>query len=263
MPYGADVYDMQRTHNLLFKHSMNLDYPMNRLRRRAVAARVELWIRHADHIIGGCDWVDFLDFWHTLTLVHFAIDTDEWKPSSPKNDDPQRPVRILHAPNHRNVKGTRFFITAVDELRAEGEPVELVLLERVENRKIKQVMETVDIVADQLVIGWYAIFALEAMAMGKPLLCYLRADLEDFYINAGLVERGEIPIVNVCPETVKEVIRELVRDRKRLQELSRRSRSFVVKHHSLPASAVLFDGINRTIGITPPRREGRGCHELT
>jgi hypothetical protein len=255
MPYGADVYDMTRARNLLFKHSINLDYPTNRSRGQAVRARVDLWTRRADHIIAGCDWVDFLDFWHTLTLTHFVIDTEEWAPKEAADGDTQRPLRILHAPNHRNVKGTKFFVQAVDELGAEGEAVELVLLERVHNRKIKEAMETVDVVADQLIIGWYAIFALEAMAMGKPVLCYLRPDLERFYTDVGLVEPGELPIVNVRPETVKEVIRSLVRDRERLRELGRRSRSFVLRCHSLPAAAALFDAINRSIGVYPSRHE--------
>ena len=101
-------------------------------------------------------------------LAHFSIDTDKWKPnSSYKNNT----LKVLHAPNHRKIKGTEFFISAINELKSEGYPIELILLEKVSNEEIKKIMSSVDIVADQLIVGWYAMFALEAMSMEKPVLC--------------------------------------------------------------------------------------------
>ncbi len=70
-----------------------------------------------------------------------------------------------------------------------------ILAERVPNEKIRALMATVDIIADQLIIGWYAMFALEGMAMEKPVLCYLRDDLEKLYEATGLIQIDELPIV--------------------------------------------------------------------
>lgn len=250
LPYGGDVQDLTRTPNLLYRHFMVQDYPMFRLQRQSIAHQIDLWTKHADHVISGCDWVDYMYHWDTLMLAHFSIDVDRWVPSEISNGQDQ-PIRILHAPNHRAIKGTKFFVDAVDELKAEGFDIELILAERIPNEKIRELMVTVDIVADQLIIGAYAMFALEGMAMGKPVLCNYRSDLENLYMVAGLIEPGEIPLVNCTPLTVKDAIRDLVLHREKLAQIGRRSREFVVRHHSTEAVGKVFDGINRSLGIIP------------
>jgi glycosyltransferase involved in cell wall biosynthesis len=254
MPYGLDVQDMTRSPNLLFKHAMAVDYPSTRFRRKRTTRLIDVWTLGAAHVIGGVEWVDYLYHWDTLMLGHFSIDTEQWRPEpAPAEDKADRPLRILHAPNHRTIKGTEHFVRAVDELRAEGVAVELVMLERVPNDKIREVMASVDVVADQLVVGWYAMFALEAMAMGKPVLCFLRPDLIDLYAFAGLMGRDEAPLVRCDPFTVKDVIRGLADDRTQLAGLGVRGRVFVEAHHSLAFVGGVFARINRSLGVEPGR----------
>lgn len=255
MPYGGDVQDMSRSPNLVFKNAMAGDYPKHRIRRSRIADKIDLWTKFADHIIGGCEWVDYMYHWDTLMLAHFSIDVDTWKPVGMNNDElypaGNTKVRILHAPNHRAIKGTQYFIDAVNELIEEGLDVELVLLERVPNDEVKRVMASVDIVADQLIVGWYAMFAIEAMAMGKPVLCFLREDLLSLYAISGLIKPDEIPIINCGPFTVKDTLRYFLSHRDELASIGRRSREFVLKHHSLEIVGEVFHRINTTIGILP------------
>jgi len=254
MPYGSDIQDFTRSTNLIFKNAMAHDYPKHRFDRKAIARAIDRWTLQGDHIISGCDWVEYLYHWDTLMLAHFSIDTELWKPAEtvpPELQGDDRPLRILHAPNHRHQKGSKHFIRAVEELKAEGLNIELVVVQKVPNAEIRRIMQTVDVVADQLIIGWYAMFSLEAMSLGKPVLCYLRKDFEELYIEDGLVQAGEIPLVNCSPFTVKETIRDLYLRRTELPELGRRSREFVLKHHSLEAVGRVFDAINRKIGVAP------------
>ena len=76
--------------------------------------------------------------------------------------------------------------------RAEGEPIELRLVERVPNTEIRRQLAEADIVADQFIVGWYALFAIEAMAMAKPTLCFLREDLLELYTLYSFA--GECPL---------------------------------------------------------------------
>ena len=252
LPYGGDVQDLSRSPNLLFKDAMSRDYPAHRRRRRKIAAKIDLWTKYADHIIAGCEWVDYMYYWDTLMLSHFSIDVDSW---SVENDREkflrgrETGFRILHAPNHRHIKGTQHFVNAVNQLKQEGLNVELVVIEGVPNERVRREISAADLVADQLVIGWYAMFAIEAMAMGKPVLCYLRDDLEDLYTIKGIISTGEIPIINCTPSTVKAVIKDLVLNKGKLLELGERSREYVVKHHSLEAIGKIFDAINNSIGL--------------
>jgi glycosyltransferase involved in cell wall biosynthesis len=236
---------------------MAVDYPEHRFRRKRIASKIDLWTKYADHVISGCEWVDYMYYWDTLMLAHFSIDTDIWKPAEPhETPSPARvgKLKILHAPNHRAIKGTQYFLDAVEELRKEGLEIELNLLERVPNEEVKRAMASVDLVADQLIIGWYAMFALEGMAMEKPVLCYLREDLKELYVASGLIAADEIPIIDCSPATVKESIRNLALHRDKLPEIGKRSREYVIKHHSTQAVGRIFDDINRRIGLEPSRK---------
>lgn len=252
MPYGGDVQDLMRTPNLLLRHGMARDYPLQRHIRNTIAKKIDIWISHADHVISGCDWVEYMHFWHTLMVAHFSIDTQRWQPGleiAPSY--PARPLRVLHAPNHKGIKGSEFFIRAVNELRDEGESIELVLVQKLPNDEIRQLIDTVDIVADQLIFGWYAMFAIEAMAMGKPVLCYIREDFERLYIDAGLLKENEIPLINCTPRNVKSTLRMLMRDPARLKDAGKRGPNYVRRHHSVEAVGAVFADINKAIGIVP------------
>ncbi len=255
MPYGGDVQDLLRTPNLVFRHVMAKDYPLQRHTRNTIAKKIDIWSSHANHVISGCDWVDYMHFWHTLMVAHFSIDTQRWQPTNKTSlstpVDSVRPFRVLHAPNHKAIKGTDFFIRAVEELRVEGEEIELVLVQKLPNDEIRRLIDTVDVVVDQLIIGWYAMFAIEAMAMGKPVLCYLRDDLERLYVDAGLLEENEIPLINCSPRTVKETLRKLMHDPEGLKETGRRGPDYVKRHHSVESVGEVFAQINKSIGLFP------------
>lgn len=247
LPYGADVHDPREIQNLLFRHAMATDYPRFHKTRKGIQYQLNHWTQHADYILSGCDWVEYTYFWHGLALGHFSIDTEQWSPriKPSKNEI----VTILHAPNHRTIKGTQFFIKAVDELKKEGLPVELRIMEKMHNSEVHKAICEADIIADQLVIGWYAMFAIEAMACGKPVLCYLKEEFLDLYEFAGLIEGGEIPVVNCTIKNVKDQIRKLILNRSLIEEIGAKSRKFVEKHHSLDVIGRKFDAINKLIGV--------------
>jgi glycosyltransferase involved in cell wall biosynthesis len=255
MPYGSDIQVMDRCPNLIFRHVMSKDYPGQRFRRHSVVGQIDRWSKGASHIIAGCEWVDYLFYWDTLMLAHFSIDTEHWSPElvseSRSSANGESNLRVLHAPNHKAIKGSIYFIRAVEELRLEGVSIELVMVEKISNSNLKELMKSVDVVADQLLMGWYAMFALEGMSLGKPVLCYLRDDLKRLYVDAGLVGEDEIPIINCSPSTVKETLRMLVNNRDKLHDIGMLGRMYVENHHSLKVIGRTFDRINRGLGLVP------------
>jgi hypothetical protein len=164
-------------------------------------------------------------------------------------------LKIFHAPNHKSIKGTKYFVSAVESLKRDGFDIELIILQKVPNEIIKEMILTADIIADQLVIGWYGMFAVEAMAMGKPVLCYIRPDFEELFIHEGLLEPGELPIIKCDHRNLKEILLHLIEHREELDPVGERSREFVVKHHSTEAMGRVFDRINPSIGIFPSMKE--------
>lgn len=250
LAYGADVQVMSRFRGLTHKHATCMDYPDFTRREKETLRDMEYCVAHSDHVMSGVDWVDYMPRWDSLNAGHFAIDTDEWSVAAERDDgEPKGPVVVFHAPNHRELKGTRFLLAACQELVAEGEPLELRLVENVPNSEIRRQMAAADIVADQFIVGWYALFAIEAMAMGKPVLCYLRPDLLELYTLFSFA--AECPLVNTPALEIKERLRELIHDAARRRELGAAGRRYVENHHSLGAVGATLDGIYRTVWPQP------------
>jgi hypothetical protein len=245
LPYGSDVQDMTRCHNLLFKSAMTLDYKDHKFNRRNISDRIDLWTLHASHIIGGCDWVDYIYHWDTLMIAHFCVDLNLFEIANQSDEIPQsfsfeRPLKLLHAPNHRAIKGTNFIIDAVDSLKSEGYPVELAIVEKKSNEYVKQYIQESDVVIDQLIIGWYAMFAIEAMAMNKAVICNLRNDLYELYIGAGLLKSGEIPIIEATPFNIKLVVLDLLKFPEKIRVQSAMGKNYVQRHHSIESVGKIF-----------------------
>jgi glycosyltransferase involved in cell wall biosynthesis len=249
MPYGGDVQVLTRCKNLYFRHTVVCDYPKFWENDALNRKNIERWTRHAHWVISGADWVEYMYHWDTLMLGHFSIDMERWAPVKENGHDKSAKLRILHAPNHTKIKGTEALIAAIELLKREGLDIELILLQGMPNDEIRSAMENVDLVADQFVIGWYAMFAIEAMAMEKPVLCYLREDFIDLYVKAGLVSDNEIPLINTGLLEIAEKIRWAYYNREELIAIGKKGREFVQKHHSTEHVGSVFAGVLNELGI--------------
>lgn len=168
-------------------------------------------------------------------LFYWPLDLDadggeRYRPRYPEANV-HRPLRVVHAANHRFFKGTRYLLDAIERLRGEGVEIELVLVEKKSNDDALELYRTADVVFDQCVSGFHGYFTLEAMAMGKPVLAYIRKP--DEY----LLESDECPIVQTHPSTLVADLRRLATHRDQLPELGRRGRAYIEQHFSLLAFA--------------------------
>jgi len=144
--------------------------------------------------------------------------------------DEKRPIRIAHAPSHRGAKGTRHIIDAIDELRRQGVAFEFVLIEGVSRSEVLARLATADVVVDQLLAGWYGGLGVEAMALGKVLVAYIRND-DLKYVPAA--QAAELPVINADPETITAVLRDLLSaPRPVLRAAAEKSRAYVEKYHA-------------------------------
>jgi glycosyltransferase involved in cell wall biosynthesis len=138
------------------------------------------------------------------------------------------PLKIVHAPNHRHYKGTDYLIETVGSLQREGLPLKLVMVEKIPNQEAMKIYEDADIIAEQFLIGWHGFMAIEAMALGKPVISYVRK--KSYILNS-----DECPIISANPDNLKEVIRDLSEDPYKRRELGKQGRAYVEKYFSLEA----------------------------
>src|SRR5262249_20673510 len=105
-----------------------------------------------------------------------------------------------------------------------------------------------DVVFDQCLIGFHGYFALEALALGKPVMVFIR-DPQRY-----LLYPEECPFVNSPAARLKEVLRELSQDRRRLHELGRQGRRYIEKYFTLPAFASRLERAYRDVAARKKSR---------
>lgn len=114
-------------------------------------------------------------------------------------------VIITHAPTNRDLKGTEYIIKAVENAKHHFPLLRLNLVEGLPyNDALEQYRKSAAMV-DQLNIGWYGMVALECMAMGVPVMCYIREDLKPFIECSGFS-----PIWYTSKETIEDDIATLL-----------------------------------------------------
>jgi len=183
-------------------------------------------IRLRDMLLELCDGVFVTDpelqtYVPQATIVPRALHVDEWDYVGV--EDRKTPI-IVHAPSRRGVKGTGAFLEACESLAAEGLRFEVKLAEGLPHVEARKLYEDADILVDQLRIGWYGVLGCEGMALGKPVVAYIRDDLWDAH---GV----HLPIINANPNTVKDRLRELILSTDMRRAASVRSREFFLKTH--------------------------------
>jgi glycosyltransferase involved in cell wall biosynthesis len=170
-------------------------------------------------IVGSYDAIRWVPEAH---VVPVGIDLRPFTPRPP-SDNP-RPL-VVHAPSNRAKKGTADVIAACAQL-----PVDLDLVEGVPHDEARERYARADIVVDQLTAGWHGVFAIEAMALGKPVVAHL---------NAPAVERSaeafgvRVPIVTATTETLIDALRPLVESPALRREIGAASRAYVERVHNV------------------------------
>ena len=158
-------------------------------------------------------------------LPYSNVDLTEWLPS-PRNKKDR--FVILHSPTDRVAKGTKDILEAIEKLKRSYKDVELLLVEGLPHSRVRELYAQADLAVDQLLIGWYGGFAVEMMALGKPVVCYIRE--EDLRFIPGQM-KDDLPIINADRSTVYDVLVELVEDRDKLSLIGERSRAYVERWH--------------------------------
>lgn len=152
------------------------------------------------------------------------------------------PIKIVHAPNHRHYKGTKHLIDVVKKIKKEGYELELILVERVSNDEAIENYKNADIIAEQFLIGWHGFTAIEAMAIGKPVIAFIRK-------KEYLLYPEECPIVNANPDNLKVAIIDLIENPEKRKQLGDQGRRYVEKYFSIEAFSERLKWLYQKHGI--------------
>jgi O-antigen/teichoic acid export membrane protein/glycosyltransferase involved in cell wall biosynthesis len=190
-------------------------------------------------IVGSYDAIRWVP---DALVVPPGVDLREFRPMPAS--DRERPV-VVHAPSNRIRKGTEHVIAACKELE-----VELEIVEGLHHEEARKRYERADIVVDQLNAGWYGLFAIEAMALGKPVVTALH---EDAVARTESAFGVEVPIVNATSETLVEALRPLVESPAARRRVGEASRRYVEQVHDADRNVERLLEIYDEVGRQPTR----------
>jgi glycosyltransferase involved in cell wall biosynthesis len=151
-----------------------------------------------------------------------GIDVRAIEPAYP--GDRERPV-ILHAPSSRRRKGTEHVIAACEGLAAD-----LVLVEGLRHDEAFERYRQADIVVDQLNSGWYGLFAIECLALGKPVVGYLH---EEGVRRTEEAFGMRVPIVSTTKDDLRATLEPLVASAAERRRIGEASRAYAERVHDL------------------------------
>jgi glycosyltransferase involved in cell wall biosynthesis len=173
--------------------------------------------RAGAEIVGSYDAIRWVPEAH---VVPVGLDLSKYEPA-PLPDN--RPLRVVHAPTSRQKKGTEWIVKACEQL-----PVELDVVENTRHDHAIERYKQADIVVDQLNAGWYGVFAIEAMALGKPVVTFLHDEAVRRTEQAYDID---LPLVPTTKETLAATLASLVESAELRREIGQKSRAYVERVH--------------------------------
>jgi len=158
---------------------------------------------------------------------------------------------IAHAPSRADLKGTSEIAEAITKL-SEAYDIDFQLVSGVSHEEAIETYRRSDIVIDQLIAGSYGMLAIESMALGKPVVGYIRSDLVCRFPEAP-------PIYNATVDNIFERLEDLVKDPDLRQQLGSAGRAYVERNHdSMTVATLVAEAYSATIEGTYVPAEDSG-----
>lgn len=184
--------------------------------------------RYVEHM-----WALNPDLMHFLpadkaSFLPYAIDMPNLDPQWPSM---QRPLKVVHAPTNRDIKGTHYVLNAVKRLSSlRPGSIELTLVEGLSNEQALLVYHEADLVIDQLLIGWYGGFAVEAMLLGKPVIVRIEEDALRFIPPEMKRDLAE-SVINANPHNLYDTLVQCLDNRTQLLSVAHAGYEYAKKWH--------------------------------
>lgn len=199
--------------------------------------------------------LEFIGMGHYINEQLFQKRFRTWQSVVLSEHVPNYPCRkktkplIVHSPSAPVAKGTRHVLQAVERLKTRYD-FDFRLVENMPRQEALKIMSECDIYVDQLILGSHGYAAVEAMAFGKPVVCYINPEIGKDY-------PADLPIVNANPHNITEQLERLIRDAGLRRELGEKSRAYVEKYHDDKSIAVELVKIYTEVIELHKEREGK------
>jgi hypothetical protein len=170
------------------------------------------------------------------------LDVAAWLPDYVPRPFRDPPKLVLHAPTNRLIKGTAHIEAAFEKLRPRFPGVEFRTVEKVPWAGLRDALAGCDVFVDQVFMGWYGMVSVEAMALARPALAYLRPDFE--------ARAAGCPLVRITVDTLVDDLAALLDDAPRRRALGEAGRAWVEQRHEAHVIARRLVQLYQEIGAS-------------
>jgi glycosyltransferase involved in cell wall biosynthesis len=164
-------------------------------------------------------------YFKKLHFLNLSIDVGLLNPFYPERSNR---IKIGHIPSNIEFKGTKYIRNSIQELKSKY-LMEFEYLEctNIPHQEAMNLLEDADLVIDQMMIGGHGVFTLEAMALGKPVICNIwESDYARHYDPS-------FPIIPANPDNLTNVLFEWIScDLEVRKNKGKESRKYVEKFHN-------------------------------
>ena len=162
------------------------------------------------------------DFHSNIHYTRAAIDLSKYKFIESTSN---KRLLIVHAPTAPEYKGTPYILKAIQELKTKYD-FDFKLIQGMSHDDAIKIYEKADVIIDQLLAGIYGLFAIESMAMGKPVISFISDFFREKY-------GGNMPIISANINNIKEKLEYIIKNKDMLKEIGAKSREYVEKTHDV------------------------------
>lgn len=235
LPFGLDLFWLRRTGKKIFMEYHGSDirftyhrelpqyYPFPELKPVSRRKRKEnnKILEYVDAVITHDEELKLHIPSDRIYITPLRIDICKFEPEYP-DEKKIRPV-IVHAPSNYIVKGSKYVLEAVKWLKKKYD-FEFILVQNKKQVEAVELYRKADIIVDQMYAQTYGVFAVEAMALGKPVVGYISDEIKASF-------PPELPIISASIDTIYEVLEMLILDGKKRRKLGIAGRKYAEDYH--------------------------------
>ncbi len=244
---GSDVetdLDFLKTNQEIKNQKLNWpDYYKNYYHRSVWAklyrrVRSMIMVKMADRVILSGPYLAH-SVAHYDQIIGNALNLDQIE--SVKSNKSQENFTILHAPTDPKVKGTDIIEKAFNNLSKNFPECNFKILKVTDHNHLLEEMSKASIVIDQLLVGWYGVQALEALVLGKTVMCFIN----DPYLKLMDFDQP-LPVVNTNAFSFEQDLANLIKAGK-FKESNLAGQHFVHKYFNQEKIADQFEQIYKQV----------------
>jgi len=176
------------------------------------------------------------------SAIYFPALLDNLPHIDRKEETNTKKIIILHSPSGTKTKGSKYIYNCLDTLKLEYPDIVKIVIPTAKDYyyaltryKLLEEMNKADIVIDQMIIGWYGLKSVEALALGCEVICYIDDDLKKYMFD-------DTPIIVANVNNLYQELKRLVEFRLTKTDKTK-NLEWVNKYHSIESNNQILKNI--------------------